>query len=30
LTKKLTVRVTQFSKSAEEKIAALGGTTEIV
>ena len=30
LTKKLIVRATQFSKSAEEKIAALGGTTEIV
>ena len=30
LTKKLTVRATQFSKSAQEKITALGGTTEIV
>ena len=30
LTKKLTVRATQFSKSAEEKITALGGTVEIV
>lgn len=30
LTKKLTVRATQFSKSAEEKITALGGTIEIV
>ena len=30
LTKKLTVRANQFSKSAQEKIAALGGTTEIV
>ena len=30
LTKKLTVRATQFSKSAQEKITALGGTVEIV
>lgn len=30
LTKKLTVRATQFSKSAQEKITARGGTTEIV
>jgi large subunit ribosomal protein L15 len=30
LTKKLTVRATQFSKSAEEKISSLGGTVEIV
>ena len=30
LTKKLTVRATQFSKSAEEKITAAGGTVEIV
>lgn len=30
LTKKLTVRATQFSKSANEKITALGGTVEIV
>lgn len=30
LTKKLTVRATQFSKSAQEKISALGGTIEIV
>ncbi len=30
LTKQLTVRATQFSKSAEEKITALGGTVEIV
>ena len=28
LTKKLTVQAHQFSKSAQEKIAALGGTTE--
>ncbi len=30
LTKKLTVRASQFSKSAEEKITAAGGTVEIV
>jgi large subunit ribosomal protein L15 len=30
LTKKLTVQAHHFSKSAQEKIAALGGTTEIL
>lgn len=30
LTKKLTVRATQFSKSAKEKIEARGGTAEVV
>jgi len=30
LTKKLTVRASQFSKSAQEKIAAAGGTVEIL
>jgi len=30
LTKKLLVRANQFSKGAQEKITALGGTTEIV
>ena len=30
LTKKLTVKVTAFSASAEEKIKALGGTAEVI
>jgi large subunit ribosomal protein L15 len=30
LTKKLTVQAHQFSKSAQEKIAALGGTTQTI
>jgi large subunit ribosomal protein L15 len=30
LTKKLTVRAHHFSKSAQEKIAALGGTAEVI
>jgi len=30
LTKALTVRATKFSKSAEEKIKAVGGTAEVV
>ncbi len=30
LSKKLTVRAHHFSKSASEKIAALGGTTEVI
>lgn len=30
LTKKLTVRASHFSKSAQEKIAALGGSVEVI
>ena len=30
LTKKLTVKVNAFSKSAEEKITAAGGTCEVI